>query len=93
MVFLKLEPSLGILLKLSLCKFYHFSHPQVVWPTYCVQQIVLGDQINCFPLHIKFKVRGSSIMVFPDWVQVKEKTQYILVLKVTKFREDWLNRF
>ena len=35
---------------------------------------MIGNQINCFPLHIKFKVQGSSIMEFPDWVQVKEKT-------------------
>ena len=27
--------------------------------------IVLGNEINCFPLHIKFKVQGSSIMEFP----------------------------
>ena len=38
------------------------------------QAIVLGNQINCFPLHIRFKVHGNSIMEFPGWVQVKEKT-------------------
>ena len=27
-------------------------------------------------VHIKFKVHGSSIMEFPDWVQVKVKTLY-----------------
>ena len=37
---------------------------------------------NSFPLHIKFKVHESSIMEFPDWVQVKEKTIYsTLMLK------------
>ena len=63
-------------MKLSLCKLYYFDHPQVVLPINYVKTIVLGTQINCFPLHIKFKVHGSSIMKFPDWVQVKEKTLY-----------------
>ena len=44
---------------------------------YFVWTIVLGNQINCFPLHIKFKVHGSSIMEFPDWFQVKVKTLYM----------------
>ena len=35
-VFLQLEPSLEILLTLSLCKFYYCNHPQVVWPIYYV---------------------------------------------------------
>ena len=48
----------------------------MVWPIYYVYTIVLGNQINCFPVHIKFKVHGSSIMKFPDWVQVK-KTHYM----------------
>ena len=45
----------------------------MVWQIYYVQTIVLGNQINWFTSHIKFKVHGSSIMEFPDWVQVKEK--------------------
>ena len=65
--------TLGILLKLSLCKFYYFNHPQVVWPIFYVWTIVLGNQINRFPLHIKFKVHRSSIMEFPDWFKLKRK--------------------
>ena len=77
--------SQGILLKLTLCKFYYFNHPQVVWPIYYVWTIVLGNQINCFTLHIIFKVHGSSIMEFPDWVKVKVKivwmkTQLFLIM-------------
>ena len=34
--FPELEPSLEILLKLSLCKFYYFNLSQVVWPIYYV---------------------------------------------------------
>ena len=64
---------------LSLCKFYYLNHPQVVWPIYYVQTIVLGNQINCFPLRIKFKVQESSVMEFLDWVQVKEKILYVVI--------------
>ena len=57
--------------------------------------IVLGNEINCFPLHIKFKVHGSSIMEFPDWVQVKEKHYRDLkdVYRRQKLRTDFFQTF
>ena len=41
---------------------------------------------------IKFKVHGNSIMEFPDWVQVKEKTLYPVLdtfrlLKINNFKK------
>ena len=46
-----------------------------------VKTIVFGNQINYFPSHIKFKVNGSSIMEFQDWVQVEEKTLDLYMAK------------
>ena len=38
------------------------------------RQLFFTINLIAFLSHIKFKVHRSSIMEFPDWVQVKEKT-------------------
>ena len=55
-MFVNLTPALAFVNFITLITFRWFG--QFI--------IVLGNQINCFLLHIKFKVYGSSIMKFPD---------------------------
>ena len=72
--------SLGILLKLSLCKFYYFNHPQVVCPIHYVQTIVLGNQINCFPLLISnSKCTGNQLWNSQAEFKLKKKPIVITI--------------
>ena len=72
--------SLGILLKLSLCKFYYFNHPQVVCPIHYVQAIVLGNQINCFPLLISnSKCTGNQLWNSQAEFKLKKKPIVITI--------------